>query len=36
MSKERTSILLEELMQKTLHPKRIERLLQMGLSIDDL
>lgn len=36
MSKERTKIILEELMKKTLHPSRIEYWLENGMSIDDL
>ena len=36
MAKERTFILEEDLLMKTLHPKRIEAWLAAGLSIDDL
>ena len=36
MSVQRTSIILEELMIKTLHPSRIEYWLENGMTIDDL
>jgi hypothetical protein len=36
LSIKRTSIILEELMMKTLHPKRIEYWLNNGMNIDDL
>ena len=36
MAKERMTLLREELMMKTLHPSRIEKWLDAGLSIDDL
>ena len=34
--KERCLIYCEELMQKTMHPSRIQKLLDMGISIDEL
>jgi hypothetical protein len=36
MSQERTHILEEELLQKTLHPSRIQYWLENGLTIDDI
>jgi hypothetical protein len=36
LSIERTNILREKLMEKTLHPKRIEYWLENGLTIDDI
>jgi hypothetical protein len=36
MAKQRMDLLREELMMKTLHPSRIEKWLEAGLSIDDL
>ena len=36
ISKYKMDMIKEELMQKTLHPNRIERLLEQGYSIDDL
>jgi hypothetical protein len=36
MAKGRMTLLREELMMKTLHPSRIEKWLEAGLSIDDL
>ena len=36
MAEQRMNILREELMMKTLHPSRIEKWLEEGLSIDDL
>jgi hypothetical protein len=36
MAEQRMNILREELMMKTLHPSRIEKWLEAGLSIDDL
>jgi hypothetical protein len=36
MAKERMTLLREELMMKTLHPSRIEKWLDAGMSIDDL
>ena len=34
--KKRTHIYAEELFMKTLHPSRIQKLLDMGVDIDDL
>jgi hypothetical protein len=34
--KERCLIYCEELIQKTMHPSRIQKLLDMGISIDEL
>jgi hypothetical protein len=34
--KERCLIYKEELIQKTMHPSRIQKLLDMGISIDEL
>jgi hypothetical protein len=36
MAEERMSILREELMMKTLHPSRIQKLIELGCDIDDL
>jgi len=36
MTEQRMSILREELMMKTLHPSRIQRLIELGCDIDDL
>ena len=36
MAKLRMDFLREELMMKTLHPSKIEKWLEAGLSIDDL
>ena len=36
ISKYKMDIIKEELMQKTLHPYRIEKLIEMGVDIDDL
>jgi hypothetical protein len=34
--KQRCLIYSEELIQKTMHPSRIQKLLDMGISIDEL
>ena len=36
MAQQRMTILREELMMKSLHPSRIERLIELGCDIDDL
>jgi hypothetical protein len=35
MSKERTWIILEDLVKMAIHPTRVQKLLDMGLDIDD-
>ena len=36
MAKQRMDLLREELMMKTLHPSKIEKWLEAGLSIEDI